>query len=276
VAGELLDPAATARLERVWAQHARDVARELARIDPSLRTTVADVADGLLVLQGPGMYVNRALAVGLTQPIGPTDLDLVEERSAAVGVAPAVELVPISHASITDACRDRGYRAGDPVSVLTRSIDGAWLTDLPDDESIDVRPIAADDVGLWQDVSEAAWELGTDAARLASRRFVAAVHAEPHETLLLARDATDGRPLGCATVIVRDGVATLGGMSTLPAARRRGVQRALVRARLAIGLAAGCELAAVSAVAGGASARNLVRLGFVPQYDKVTVTRHLG
>jgi GNAT superfamily N-acetyltransferase len=94
--------------------------------------------------------------------------------------------------------------------------------------------------------------------------------------MVLAFDPSGERPIGCASSTVRDGIATLGGMSTIPAARRRGVQAALVRHRLARAATLGCELAAATAAVGSASERNLVRLGFEAQFAVETWTRHGG
>lgn len=274
-----IDHAGAAHLERVWARHAVDVAASLARIDPALGTSTRPLADGVLVLQGAGMYVNRALAVGHARPFVPAPHQVLAELEVASRQAqldPAIELSRFTDPSLVEACVAHGYRPGQAVSVMTRPLDEDTAASIPDDGSILVEPIATDELATWQDVSEAAWEIDTDDARRASRRFVAAVDATEGESLLLARDAIDGRPLGCATLIVRDGIGTLGGMSTLPAERRRGVQRALVRRRLHLASAQGCDLAAVSAVAGGPSEHNLLGLGFAIAYEKVTHTRRVG
>jgi GNAT superfamily N-acetyltransferase len=62
--------------------------------------------------------------------------------------------------------------------------------------------------------------------------------------------------------MVLGSTAMLGGAATLPAFRRRGVQRALIEARLAVAARAGCELAIVTADPGSSSARNVERTGF--------------
>ena len=90
---------------------------------------------------------------------------------------------------------------------------------------------------------------------------------------LLARDAADGRPLGCASVTIRDGLATLGAMATRPSERRRGVQAALIAHRLRIAAEAGCDLAVSSTIPANASERNLTRAGFRPLYETVTLAR---
>lgn len=56
-------------------------------------------------------------------------------------------------------------------------------------------------------------------------------------------------------------IAVLGGASTLPAARGKGVQAVLLRQRLADASRAGCWLAAATAAPASASLRNLERAG---------------
>jgi GNAT superfamily N-acetyltransferase len=91
--------------------------------------------------------------------------------------------------------------------------------------------------------------------------------------MVIAYDRNDGRPLGCASMTIRDRVATTGGMSTLPAERGRGVQAALIRFRLHLAAERGCAIGATTAVTGGASERNLQRHGFRPRFEITTWTR---
>ena len=68
-------------------------------------------------------------------------------------------------------------------------------------------------------------------------------------------------------------VATLGGMSTIPAERGRGVQAALILHRLGLAKQAGCTIATSTTVVGGASERNVQRFGFEPNHVKQTWVR---
>jgi hypothetical protein len=52
------------------------------------------------------------------------------------------------------------------------------------------------------------------------------------------------------------------GAGTLPAERRRGVQAALLQARLAAAAARGCDLAIITVQPGSVSQRNVQRHGF--------------
>lgn len=210
------------------------------------------------------MYLNQALIVGIDEELQPADLDLVTARSEAHGVAPAIEVTPTTRPGSLQRIHERGYvhQPDADISCLTRSVTGPAV-DGPDD--VEVRPVeTAADLALWQETSAHGWGHETAAARRTSDAFAAAANALDREHMVIAVDRSDGRPIGCASMTVREEVAMLGGMSTLPADRRRGVQAALLRHRLAEAARLGCELAVTTAARGGPSARNLERHGFVP------------
>jgi hypothetical protein len=73
---------------------------------------------------------------------------------------------------------------------------------------------------------------------------------------------SDGKPIAAATLVLRDRSARLANCATLPHARDRGAQSALIRARLRCAVALGLELAVSDARQGGGSLRNLARTGF--------------
>jgi GNAT superfamily N-acetyltransferase len=258
------------RIAIVGALNARDHALVLADRDPSWGTEVFDLAGGYAVLCGPGLYVNRALAVGLTGPMSAADFELLERRCAVVGVSPAVDVTPTTHGSVTEVAGARGYRLLRFLTTHVRALGGNDATPSTD-PSIVIERADGDLLEVWQDVAAAGFEVGPGDQRRASDAFAAAAAAVDRDGFLLARDAADGSPLGCASVTFRDGVATLGGMSTLPAHRRRGVQRALVAHRLELAVERGCDLAVSSTVPANASERNLVRAGFRPLHETVTL-----
>ena len=97
-----------ARLEQVDAEHSVAFALALSAIDPSWGTETLAVAGGQLVLCGPGLYVNRAIAAGIDAPLRDADIGLIVDRSAAVGVPAAVEVTPATHAdSLAQLVRPR-------------------------------------------------------------------------------------------------------------------------------------------------------------------------
>ena len=78
----------------------------------------------------------------------------------------------------------------------------------------------------------------------------------------------DGQVAAGAALTIHDGVALLGGASTLPAFRNRGLQSALLQARLAHAAAAGCDLAMTVTLPGSGSQHNCEKLGFRVAYTR--------
>jgi ribosomal protein S18 acetylase RimI-like enzyme len=87
----------------------------------------------------------------------------------------------------------------------------------------------------------------------------------------------EGRLVACGTglVIPEHRVFALCGAGTLAEFRGRGLQTALLRARMAAAVESGCEYAVVVTQGGTTSQRNAERLGFRVAYSKVTVTKQL-
>jgi GNAT superfamily N-acetyltransferase len=67
---------------------------------------------------------------------------------------------------------------------------------------------------------------------------------------------------------LHDGVALFGGAATTPELRRRGLQSALLQARMRYAFDHGCDLAAMAAEAGSGSKRNAERKGFRIAYTR--------
>jgi ribosomal protein S18 acetylase RimI-like enzyme len=105
-----------------------------------------------------------------------------------------------------------------------------------------------------------------EGARTRDRDSVARWKDKEGWCLYLAR--VDGEPAGAALLTLDDDFGYLANASTLPAFRNRGVQTALIAARIADAEAAGCELVASQAEFGSASQRNLERAGLSVAYTK--------
>lgn len=248
------------RITRVWARDAQAFAETLVDLDDSWGTETFALADGVVVLCGPGLYVNQAMVSGQDTPLAAADWELLETASAAVGVPAAIEITPATDPAVREAARARGYVVDLARAALARSTDPDDVP--PPDPAFDIVPANRGLLPLWQETSARGWGHESAQARRASDVFAKVAAVVDGERLTLVRHAGTGRPLGCASLTIRDGVATLGGMSTLPEARGQGVQTALIRHRLRVAAASGCDLATSSAATGGASERNLLRHGF--------------
>jgi GNAT superfamily N-acetyltransferase len=83
----------------------------------------------------------------------------------------------------------------------------------------------------------------------------------------------DGVPAGAASLRIAAGVAQLARSATAPAHRRRGIQTALLAARLADAGAAGCDIAVVTAQPGSKSQQNVQRRGFHLLYSRAILVK---
>ncbi|MGI9605318.1 MAG: GNAT family N-acetyltransferase [Acidimicrobiales bacterium] len=266
----MIDRDRIVELERVIARQERRFAEALSRLDPSWGTITFDLADGAAVLGGPGLFVNRVFALGLDGEVTSHELDSFETRAREVGVPPSVECTDATRPRVRSMLDDRGYELDFSASVLVRELDPHH--DERTGENIVVDLIAAEKLESWQETAAAGFEIADPLRRRASDVFARVAMEIDDPGPMLARSVDDGRLLGCSTLKIDDGVATLGGMATLPDERRQGVQSAMIRHRLHLAHAAGCNLALTQATTDGASERNVLRHGFRRAYVKAVVT----
>ena len=236
---------------------------------PNWQALGEEVDSGVILLLGRGMYVNRAMAVGLDGPVDDGLVSRVEELSAQMAVPPAFELSPLVDSSLLEELGRRCYRVTGFRTILLRELGpGEPMPSATGEGEVDIE-LVTDEVALaeWQANARTGFELHDQDAQEVSDRFSAARYRTDGEHLFLAR--IDGAVAGGGSLTIRDGLATLGGMATTPAFRRRGVQTALVGHRLRHAAELGCDLARVGADPGTISERNLQRSGFDIAYTQL-------
>jgi len=263
----MVDRAVVARVERTLADGLAATARSIAALHPGLGATAVAVGGGQAVVCGRGMWVNRVVGLGIDRPVTDADLDVVDGLFAAADLPLEIEVNPWAHATLLTGVAARVMAPTWFRSLLVRRL-------TVDDERVALPPPVAvrpaPSVGEWQEVSAVGFGYDDDARRRANDVSAEAAH---HAGDILLVATIDGRPAGAAALGTALGVAALYGTSTVPGARRRGVQAALITARLAHAAAAGCDLAVSTAEPGGDSERNLLRHGFQVVGTKVGVRR---
>jgi GNAT superfamily N-acetyltransferase len=83
----------------------------------------------------------------------------------------------------------------------------------------------------------------------------------------------DGEPAGGGMLGIVDGVALLSGDGVIPRFRGRGLQKALIWARLALARERGCDVACAGTTPGTASQRSYETCGFHAAYPKVEMAK---
>lgn len=226
---------------------------------------VIAVAGGAASYAGPDSPFNKVVGLGFGGLPDAAELDAVERAFAAHGAPTQVELAHLAPAEIGEALSDRGYRLEGFENVLGLALDGPG--ELAAAPGIEVRRSTADEFDAWLEVVTEAtlhpdieglpWhdEFPREAIENAERDFAAA-------GVVRYLALCDGVMAGGADFRITDGIAQLAGAATAVAYRRRGVQTALLAARLADARAAGCDVAVVVTQPGSKSQQNAQRRGF--------------
>ncbi|RSM40586.1 GNAT family N-acetyltransferase [Amycolatopsis balhimycina DSM 5908] len=259
------------------------------RIERAEARWVADCSDAARARRGDTVGFARPLAGGIAsfaEADSPFDkvaglgfegvpdadaLDEVERAFAELGAPVQIELCQLADPEVGAFLTDRGYRLESYENVL-----GRRLGDAVDEVSGDVRPCRDDELETWL-AAVADASLVVDTEGLPSHEDFS------RETLVtVLRDMAgvrrflaerDGEFAGGASFRVTDGIAQFAGAATVPAHRRRGVQTALLRARLAAARAAGCDLAIVTTLLGTKSQQNAQRQGFDLLYARAILVK---
>ena len=149
-----------------------------------------------------------------------------------------------------DAIRDS------TAAYVAMDIDGPRSARAP--EGLVVRELGRQEIGTWAAIVVAAADLDPAEAD-AFGRMEAGLAAAAHHHRFVAE--LDGVPVGAASLHTHHRVGWLRAGTVLPSHRARGIQRAMIEARLAHAARLGCDLAGAAANVESSSARNLERVG---------------
>jgi GNAT superfamily N-acetyltransferase len=269
------DIALAERIERVEAARIATGTEAARRRHPA--GFVIPVAGGVATFAEDGSPLNKVAGLGFGG-IPDTDvLDEIERAFADRGAAVQVELTHLADPAIGALLTGRGYRLISFENVL-----GIALGDAPErvtPAGVEVRRSVEDEFETWLDVVTEGFahpdiqgvpgheEFPREVIANAMRDFVSAAGVVRYVAL------RDGTIVGGASIAMAAGIAALNGAATVPAHRRRGVQTALVSARLADAEAAGCDLAVITTSPGSKSQQNAQRRGFDLLYTRAVLVK---
>jgi GNAT superfamily N-acetyltransferase len=275
----IVDPELVSKVNQAVLRERSAFAEGMAVATPGCGAGWQRIGSGRAVYTGPEGFSNRALGVGLQHALTVDELEAIEafygerDRSATV----QLELSSVAKRASLQSLAQRGYQPSRFRNIYAMGLPRRVQQTPGIPHRADITVVQPDRA------SEAAWSdtlldgFGYRDPR--SRRRVAVWNRMllrcPGVTALIAAlpDASGVGPAGGASVMLSGPVAVLGGAATVPARRRRGVQQALIEARLRVAEAAGCELAVVTADPGGSSARNAERAGFRLVYTHLVFAR---
>jgi GNAT superfamily N-acetyltransferase len=237
---------------------------------------VIPIAGGVASFAEPDSPFNKVAGLGFGGVPSAAALGEIERAYDDAGGPVSVELSHLADPAIATVLTERGYRLVSYENVLGRALERDL--DYPTPPGVEVRPSADDELETWLDVI-------TDGFAHPDEQGVASHEDFPRDVIANAeRDFAaagvvryaallDGVLAGGGSFRIAEGVAQLAGAATAPAYRRRGVQTALLSARLADAAQAGCDIAVVTTQPGSKSQQNVQRRGFDLLYTRAVLVR---
>jgi GNAT superfamily N-acetyltransferase len=258
------------RLEMAEANAGKECAKALQRMQPDFPVAVEEIGGGIAVFAGVDSPVTQAIGVGLNGSVTDEELDRLEEFFRSRGTPAAIELCPLVEMSLYERFAKREFRLLEVSNVLFRDVHVAEKFATVVSDGVVVRAATDDEAKLWTRTVAQGFAEHFPVTEPMLEVMEGFFHRESACSLLAL---VDGEAAGGAAVSAREGVCGLFGASTLPAFRRRGVQSALLVARLAWALERGCDVACSIAQPASISHRNIERFGFRVAYTRTKLIR---
>lgn len=266
----LLDLELAREIELAEAQAAVGCAQMMKSVQPDTVGEFESLAGGYAVYCGKDNPVTQAVGLGLSGPVSREEFDRLEKFYFCRNEPVRVETCPLADASLMEHYRERGYYVTEFSNVMMRPLcdeSAKWPAAPPE---IQISKAAPNEIDLWTlTVSQGFAEHYPVTQEILDvmKLFALGKGTECYFARI------DGQVVGGATLAVRGRIAGLFGASTLIDFRGRGVQTALLHARLRRAEELGCELVMSLARPGSHSQRNITRLGLETIYTRVKFER---
>jgi GNAT superfamily N-acetyltransferase len=258
-----VDRALARRLERAEASANAAFVEARAAIDAAAGAAWTEIAGAYAMFDGVGSPLTQAFGVGLFASFLEPEFERVEAFFTARGAATAIEVCELAEARTRAMLPVRGYAPIEHSTVLIRATSDARPLE---PGAITVRASGADESDAWARVAADGWRSeGEDLAHFVEALGRVTARARGMQCFVAEER---GSPVAAGALYLVDDVALLAGASTIPSARGRGAQRALLQARLAYAAARGIALAMIVTQPASGSQRNAERQGFTPVYGR--------
>jgi GNAT superfamily N-acetyltransferase len=257
------DLALSRRLERAEGNACMQFAAARRRLYPGCGSEWIECAGAYVVFDGADSPVTQTFGLGLFEELHAGTLDRIELFFFERGASAMHELSPLAGPSAVALLCECGYRPVEISSVLFRAVEHPPP---PDSGPVRVRITGRDEADLWGSVSARGWSHDHPEFREMLIKMGELCASREQSLCFLAE--LDGTPGAAGALCISDGVALFAGAATVPEMRRRGLQRALLEARMRYAADYRCDLAMIVAAAGSESQRNAERQGFRIAYTR--------
>ncbi|SFB36193.1 Ribosomal protein S18 acetylase RimI [Collimonas sp. OK607] len=272
----LTGPELAQALEQAEATHLSRQVAACSQLRGYEQSRAIAICGGIAAVTDPafGRKLNHVTGLGMGAAVNTDELAQLESLYAAQGLETQIDVCPHADGSTLAVLAERGYsvnafsntyvRALAPTDTYVAEHGGSGIEIITDRAFVEATFVSDSVAGFSvQAVSRPVVLLET----------LAQIALQRSDTLLFAA-TIDGKVAGTAGMSL---IETASGLlahlyiaSTLPAYRGRGIQLALLRARLTAARNGGCTLAGVTARPANTSGRNTERAGFSLAYTKST------
>jgi ribosomal protein S18 acetylase RimI-like enzyme len=233
-----------------------------------------DVAGGVACFAEADSPFNKVAGLGFDGVPTAAELAEIELAYATVGSPVQVELAHLGDSTIGALLTAGGYHLESFENVLGLALAPDRDRSVP--LGIEVRRSGDDEFDAWLDVVADAVESPDLQGVPWHQEFPREIYLRAERDLAAAgvlryAAVRDDVLAGGAGLRLTDGVAQFAGAATSPAQRRRGIQSALLSARLADAGAAGCDVAVITTQPGSKSQENAQRQGFALLYTRAVL-----
>lgn len=217
-----------------------------------------------VVFDGVDAPTTQTFGLGMFEEATEAALGEIERFFTERGTATMHEVCPLAGVATLDLLCGRGYQPMEISNVLYQTVE---MRESACRVGISVRVIGADETERWTAVSARGWTHEHPELEEFMGQVGAILTAREQSPCFLAE--LDGVPSAAGGLCLHEGVALFAGAATVPEMRRRGMQGALLEARMRYAHEHGCDLAMMVAEAGSESQRNAERQGFRVAYTRV-------
>jgi GNAT superfamily N-acetyltransferase len=252
------------RLERAEARGSVEFVEARAKVFPESGACWTEAAGAHAMFDGVESPITQTFGLGMFAAPTAEDFERVEEFFRERGAPVFHEVSPLADAAVLELLNGRGYQPVEFTSVMFRPLRRVATAADTRGGDVRVRVVGEGEHELWAETSARGWSESGYGDFMHGMALVGT--KRPDAFSFLAESG--GRPVATGAMSVSEGVALLAGASTVPEARGRGAQLALLDARLRHAAGLGCDLAMMCALPGSGSQRNAERNGFRIAYTR--------
>jgi GNAT superfamily N-acetyltransferase len=247
---------------------------------------IQEIGGASAVFAGPGQPINKLTGLGFGAAVDEEALARVERGYDARAAELRVELATLADPSVGILLTRRGYELAGYENVLGLPLSGDATGRLEREHDADkaggviVSRAGEDETRAWIETVSGGFSHpdqfdGPPPTEVFEPQTIVDFFSASSGTRGMMRYLArrQGTVAGGGASRICDGLVQLAGAATLPPHRRRGVQSALLRARLLDAARQGCDLAVVTTEPASKSQENVQRAGFSLLYSRAVLIR---